>query len=195
MLWFLCAVFLSPLFGEALAAKKEINLGETTLDVPFRYPKKNQKVARFRLSIELTPYLKYLVRDINGRVKEAFRPAMPLKHNLRARIDKKNHFYMGKYHIETIPLSWEKKQKKLQLQIKFYKRYGDDKNLEELLGSTKAVGFLRGEKHLFVFETSKRAKFYNALRHPLLSVHITKPYAQKQMSKKDLSKIKPKGSL
>lgn len=140
-----------------------------------RYPKQAPKLARVRLAIKLVNYRKFLVRNDYSKLKEMFRPIKPIKHHLRARIEKANHFYIDKWHIETVPMRWNRKSKNLTMKLRFYKQYGNKNKLEEAIGSTIISGHLKGQGHLYSFIGSKKIKFSNILGHPMLDVEVGSP--------------------
>lgn len=155
-----------------------------------RIPKQAPRIARVRIPIELTSFAKFNLRDQLGRMRVQFRPVKTKKHVLRARIETPNHFYVGDWHIETVPVAWSKKEKLLTLKVRFYKRYGNHKKLEEVVGDTQVKGLLEGEDFLYDFLGKKVVKFTNPLRHPVLTASIGKGASGKEMVKKDQGKQK-----
>lgn len=143
-----------------------------------RHPKQLPRLARVRLSMVLTNYKKFLVRNNYAKVREMFRPIKPIKHHLRARIEKTNHFYIDDLHIETVPISWSKERMQLKMKLRFYRRYGNENKLEEAIGSTIITGSLEGGDHLYSFIGTKKIKFKNLLGHPILDIAIGAPKRQ-----------------
>lgn len=161
-----------------------------------RLPKKLPRLARVRLSMVLTNYKKFLVRNNYAKIREMYRPVKPIKHHLRARIEKVNHFYIDDWHIETVPISWNKVKMQLTMKLRFYRRYGNNSRLEEAIGSTVITGALKGGNHLYSFIGNKEIKFKNLLGHPLLNVVIGPPkQPQSSISKSGDPIQKPQKNL
>src|SRR5690606_20341705 len=100
------------------------------------------------------------------------KPGTTLKHHLRARIERPNHFYVGSWHIESIPEQWNKKDHTYQVKLRFFKRYGEGKHLEEYVGSSMVKGRLVGEKDLYLLQASHKETFNNRDNQPVLVVGI-----------------------
>src|SRR5947208_449315 len=74
--------------------------------------KVNEKAAqpaKVRLGLRLTPFKKVTTRGRDGAVETRYVPVEPLRHTLRARLNVTNHFFVGEWHIETVPTKWVKK--------------------------------------------------------------------------------------
>ena len=140
-----------------------------------RMPKQSSKLARVRLKVQVTDYERLLVRQSNGEMKHAFKPRKPFGHNLRARIEKVNHFYLGRWHIETQPLSWSKELNVLRMRLKFYKTYGSSQDVEERVGSVLVKGSLKGKDFLYSFTGSKNIQFKNKLGQPIADISVGPP--------------------
>ncbi len=143
------------------------------VESPFiRAPKKIKKTARIRIGIKLSPYEKIVVRGHSGKRKVSFRKDVVLKNYLRARFDKANHFYIGDWHVETRPLSWKKEQNLLKMELSFFKRYGDDRSLEDYVGKMEVSGIAKGSNYVYLFETHKKMIFRNKHGHPIVDVEV-----------------------
>lgn len=142
-----------------------------------RMAQQKQRVARVRIAVSLTPFKKLAIKDRFGRVSETFKPTAEKKYNLRARIERPNHFYVGKWHIETIPLSWSRERQYLHMKLRFYKRYGDHKDLEEVIGSTEIRGPVKGERFLYNFLGRKSLNIKNQLGQPVVNIVLGPPPA------------------
>ena len=145
-----------------------------------RSPNQPAKIARVRIGVELLPFDKLMLKDRTGAVAPKFRPAPAIKNNIRARIDSTNHFYMNDWHVETIPLSWHKETKSFKIKMRFYKRYGDHKSLEEVIGMIDVEGILNGQNYIYDFKASKKANFLNLLGEPILDVKVLEPSPMKE---------------
>lgn len=137
-----------------------------------RNPKAIQKTARIRIGVKLNPFEKIVVRNKSGKRKISFKKAVVLKNYLRARFDKVNHFYMDEWHVQTRPVAWDKDTKKLSMELSFYKRYGDDRSLEDYVGQVKVDGVAQGSNYIYNFETHKKMVFRNKHGHPILDVEV-----------------------
>ena len=181
-----CAIvsitFFNPLYSLAeISGNRYKSSGQTvnTYSVPTRVPRQAPRMARVRIHLKLIPYDKIVVRDKQGQFKEKFRPIKKLNHVLRARIERPNHFYVGDWHIETVPMKWDQNLKKLKVKLRFYKRYGEGRNLEEYLGNAILSGTLVGKDFLYVVKGRKNALFKNRKNNPVLAVEIGKAEAPK----------------
>ena len=63
--------------------------------------------ASVRLGLILTNFQK-LVTTKDGKQVVRHQPLKELTHTLRARLGRKNHFYIDQYHIETKPMLWRR---------------------------------------------------------------------------------------
>ena len=168
---------LSLLFAGSYAFGS-VNPPRKSIESLVRMPKQSPRLARVRLAVELTNYKKFLVRNNYAKVSEMFRPLKPIKRHLRARIEKTNHFYIGDWHIETIPVKWSKEKMHLTMKLRFFRRYGTSNNLEESVGSTIISGHIEGHDYIYNFQGAKKLKFKNLMGHPLVDVNIGSPKAQ-----------------
>lgn len=147
---------------------------------PFlRAPKKIKKTARIRVGIKLSPYEKVVVRDNSGKRKVSFKKDIVTRNYLRARFDKTNHFYIGDWHVETRPLSWNKEQSLLKMELSFFKRYGDDRSLEDYVGKMEVTGLAKGNNYVYLLETHKKMIFRNKHGHPIVDVEVGPIKSQK----------------
>ena len=162
-------------FGASnLVAKGTENLENfKPVESPFlRAPKKIKKTARVRIGIKLSPYEKIVVRSNTGKRKISFKKNVELKNYLRARFDKTNHFYIGDWHVETRPVSWKKEQNLLKMELSFFKRYGDDRSLEDYVGKMDVSGITKGGNFVYMFDAHKKSIFRNKLGHPIVDVEV-----------------------
>ena len=98
--------------------------------------------ARVRIGLRLTPFKKVVTRHADGSTETRFIPGEPLRHTLRARLNQGNHFYVGDWHVETIPTKWIQKTRRYEVQLNLYRRYGAFGQLEENVGSVVLSGDL-----------------------------------------------------
>jgi len=129
-----------------------------------------QDVARVRVPLRLTRFEPIVVQNQQGTRHMEHKSLAPIAYNLRATINRSNHFYLADWHIETVPMKWEKDTRKWQVEIKFYKRYGQDQELEEFVGTMPLQGRLIGEDRLFTLETQAKLQFNNKRGSPVLTV-------------------------
>lgn len=133
---------------------------------------KPKRIARVRVPFRVRGYDKLLVKKLHGKVEEFHRPSAYRSYRLRTRLDKKNDFYVGPWHIESIPIRWSKEKKFWKVQIRIHKMYGKSKELEEFVGSTSVGGTVRGKNLLYDFQGRKGLKFKNTLGQPIADVFI-----------------------
>lgn len=131
-------------------------------------------VARVRIPMALTVYNGIPVRAQTGGLRMEYRPGTIVKHTMRARMERINHFYVGQWHIETVPVAWQRETKRYTVKIRFYKRHGQGEELEESIGTTQVAGVLADgpEKLVFNFSGKSLAKFKDTKGNPLLDVAI-----------------------
>ena len=101
---------------------------------------------RVRIGLHLTPFKKIITRQANGSSETRLMPGEPMRHTLRARLNETNHFFIGNWHVETVPLSLIRKTRHYQVRINVYERYGDYGQLEENLGSVTVSGVLEPQE-------------------------------------------------
>lgn len=140
-----------------------------------RQVKAQANVARMRLGVTITPYKKYMVKNRMGKIEGIFKTLTPLRQNLRARVDRNNHFYVDEWHIETKPIAWKKATREIKVQFKFYRQYGKDRHLEQYVGTAVAAGKLVGQDFIYDFTGKQSVKLSNVLAEPIIDVLITNP--------------------
>lgn len=134
-------------------------------------PTESQKTSmagKVRIGLKLSPFSKIQLQDASGKKKIKFKVDQELKRTLRARIDKPNHFVVGNYHVETIPLKWLKKTKDYAVRLSFSKRYGSYGEVEEHLGNLDVSGRLEGKDGLFVLVGAKSTVIKNKSGEPIV---------------------------
>jgi hypothetical protein len=152
------------LFAAEMGNLSTIQTGEsslTTVSAP-------KDVARVRIPLRLTRFEPIIVQNAQGTRRMEYKAMAPVPYTLRATINRSNHFYLADWHIETIPMKWEKETRNWQVEIKVYKRYGQEQELEEFIGTHSMQGRLLGNDKLFTLETQTRQQFNNKRGSPVL---------------------------
>lgn len=108
---------------------------------PTKEPK-TEDLAQFRFKIQLQPYEHVPIHDKKGRRSFKEVALKPITKVLRARVGQTNHFYFGKYHFETAPVSWLADIKRYESSLKVYRRYGPYNEVEEQMTSLNFWGVL-----------------------------------------------------
>lgn len=152
------------------------DLGDTMI----RLPKKPEKEAKVRIGVSLTPYQKVIVKDSYGVNQIRFTKAKTILRNIRTQIAKRSHFYIDEWHLETIPISWDKSTKKLSYDIKLSKRYGNRRQLEEFIGSIKVSGILQGTKLIYNFMGHGGVRFKNKNNYNIAELTLSPPIGLKK---------------
>lgn len=136
-------------------------------------PEKKAEVGppKVRIGLRLTPFKKVTTRNQDNTISERFVPLEPIRHTLRARLDKTNHFFIGEWHVETRPVSWIKKTRKYEVQLVLHRRYGAFGQLEENIGSVNLAGVLdEAEDNVHVLLGVARQRLRDKFSHPVLDV-------------------------
>lgn len=168
----LAAVFMSDsLYAVEAGQLSTIQAGDDTFSGLLSEP---AEVAKVRLPIQMTSYEAILIRNEKGTQKIEHKAMAPLHYNLRATINRTNHFYVSDWHIETVPTKWDKDQKNWDTQVKFYKRYGQEQELEEFVGTLAVSGKLlnHDKGRVFMLQAKAREQFNNKAGNPLLAVEV-----------------------
>lgn len=171
---------LTLLLGPGLdmrAGAAEINHA-SPFDDTIRSLKKPPRMARLRVPVALTPWFKVVVTDKKGVKRHEVKAGPVMRRTLRARIERINHFYIGEWHIETVPMVWKKKTRTYSMKVRVYKRFGQDKDLEEYLGHFLVSGNLTGGKDLlYEFQGKQQRVFSNRGGEKILGVQVGRPAA------------------
>jgi hypothetical protein len=127
--------------------------------------------VRVRIGLRLTPFKKVVTEARDGASTTRFVPLEPLRHTLRAQLNKANHFFVGDYHVETQPLSWVRQSRRYQVRLKVYRRYGAFGQLEESVGSADLSGVLEEqEANVFVLLGVARKRLRDKFQNPVLDI-------------------------
>lgn len=130
----------------------------------------DESVGKVRIGLKLSPYAKVNIQNQQGKSNISFRPTKEIRRTLRARVDKPNHFVIGDFHVETLPLKWIKQTMSYTVRLVFSKRYGAYGEIEEQIGSLDLQGKLRGENGLFVLHGASTKTLKTTQGDPLLKV-------------------------
>lgn len=98
--------------------------------------------VRVRIALKLTPYESVNMRSPGGQSIAKQVALQPVEQILRARLEQTNHFYFGNWHVESVPLRWQKATSQYSVQLNVYKRYGRGSEIEEKIGSIRVDGQL-----------------------------------------------------
>jgi hypothetical protein len=143
---------------------------DSNISHPLNAAEENQG-PRVRIGLRLTPFVKIVNRQVDGRRTTRFIPAEPLRHTLRARMNAMNHFFVSDWHIETKPLKWIKQAGRYDMRLTFYRRYGAFGQLEEHIGSVDVSGTLDTEKdQVYVLIGVARRRLRDKMGSPYLDV-------------------------
>ena len=133
--------------------------------------KDSDQPPRVRIGLRLTPFKKVTTRNKDGTASNRFVPVEPIRHTLRARLNKPNHFFIGEWHIETKPITWIKKTRKYQVQLSVHKRFGAFGQLEDFVGNVTLDGVLdEGDDNVHVLLGVARQRLRDKFGHPVLDV-------------------------
>jgi hypothetical protein len=127
--------------------------------------------AKVRIGLRLTPFEKIVARGEGGATEKRFVPIEPLRHVLRARLNKVNHFYVGDWHVQTEPTKWVRKTRAYEVRLSIYRRYGAFGQLEEQVGTVDLAGMLTQQpENVFVLNGVARKRLRDRFGQPVLDV-------------------------
>ena len=153
--------------------------------------------AQVRVGLRLMTFISAKTQNLKGDIKTITRPGDEIKRTLRARINQQNHFIVGDYHIESIPLSFIKQTGQYSLRLRIAKRLGNYGDVEESVGSVDVQGKLErisGNQGLFVLKGASAKQFNDSMGRPILKV--VAGFGEAQLPNSTISKtMPPKGSL
>lgn len=153
--------------------------------------KNSPRMAQVRIGLKLTPYQPMAVKGRDGKTTLMPQALATIQHTLRARIERVNHFYFGDWHVETIPEAWSRETMKYRVKLRFYKRYGAGKDLEEMVGHTIVQGTLEGKNYLYGLKGNVNTQFKNRRGEPVLAVAIGTPVPTGKDPGKERLKTEP----
>ncbi len=125
--------------------KTQVNVQAETVNPKtgaVRLPSNDYGPTRVRILLKLTPYETVNVRAPGGETITKQVPLQPVEHILRARLEQTNHFYFGQWHVETVPLRWQKATAQYAVQLNVYKRFAPHNEVEEKIGAIRVDGHL-----------------------------------------------------
>lgn len=165
-----CLLFASAVSAVEAGNLSTIRTGEENLSGLIANP---PEVAKVRLPLKMTSFEQVIIQNGQGARRIEHKALAPVTYTLRATINRSNHFYVSDWHIETVPMKWERDQKIWQAEVKFYKRYGQEQELEEYVGTLPLNGRLleHDKGKLFVLVTKAQQQFQNKRGNPLLIVN------------------------
>jgi hypothetical protein len=136
-----------------------------------RVNEKAAQPAKVRLGLKLTPFKKVVTRGRDGAAETRYVPVDPLRHTLRARLNETNHFFVGDWHVETVPTKWVKKTRHYEVRLNIYRRYGAFGQLEENVGAVDLAGTLDQQPdNVHVLVGVARQRLRDKLGNPYLDV-------------------------
>ena len=100
----------------------------------------NSEAIKIRIPLIVTPFKLIASKGLIGEKGFVSVPEMSKRHNLIARINKPNQFFLGDYRVETTPLKLLKSSLLYSVKIDLYRLYGAYGQLEEFLGTFTAHG-------------------------------------------------------
>jgi hypothetical protein len=134
---------------------------------------KDGQPAQVRVGLRLLSFISAKTQSLKGDIKTITRPGEEVKRTLRARMNQQNHFIVGDYHIESIPLSFIKQSGQYSLRLRIAKRLGNYGEVEEAVGSLDVQGKLEriaGNPGLYVLKGASAKQFNDSMGRPLLKV-------------------------
>ncbi len=156
-----------------------------------RSGKSAPRMAQVRIGLKLIPYQPMAVKGKDGKTTLKPQALATIQHTLRARIERVNHFYFGDWHVETIPEAWSRETMKYRVKLRFYKRYGAGKDLEEMVGHTIVQGTLEGRNYLYELKGNVTTRFKNRRGEPVLAATIGTPVPMGKDPVKERMKAEP----
>jgi hypothetical protein len=133
--------------------------------------RKGGLLTQVRIGVSFTPYKLVTTRLRDGRLNKQPIEGEPIHRVLKTKTEKINHFFVDDWHIETVPVQFIKRAKKLTMRLNIYRRYGSYGELEETVGSMEIQGTLRrGQDGVHIFEGVEEKTLNNKDGEPLLKI-------------------------
>jgi hypothetical protein len=128
-----------------------------------------------RIGIKITPFRQIVVKSaVSGKDKESEVQHVAqeaIRHTLRARLNRVNHFYVNNFHVETRPLKWVKQSRDYTVQLTIYRQFGRNSEVEETIGSMQISGVLEVQTDgIYVLNGAAFKRFRNKFNAPSLDV-------------------------
>ena len=165
----LCLLMILALSGSAQA---------TGSDMSFHRSKSSNASTepdRIRFSLELAQIESIPVRRADGTKNRQDLVTNKMKHTLRARLDRVNHFYVGAYHVATEPLTKVDPEKPFQLRIRIAKQIGTSPGVEETIGHFIASGSVHRDGEAYAFKSRTMQQFRSDMAKQRLLVTVNAP--------------------
>ena len=150
-------------------------------DTMIRLPKAPKKEARVRLGVQIVPYKELTVTNQQGKLVHRQVKVKAIARNIRAQISRTNHFYIGDWHIETVPESWDKDTMQIKYKMNLYKQYGTQRQLEEFVGATTALGTLKGKDFVYAFHGQGASQFRNRRQKIVADLRVGPPIGMRKV--------------
>ena len=138
-------------------------------------PAKSTKPDRIRFSLELAQIDSIPVRRADGSKDRQNMVTNKMKHTLRARLDRVNHFYVGSYHVATEPLTKVDPAKPFQMRIRVAKQVGTSPEVEEMIGQFIASGSVERDGEAYAFKSRSVQQFRSDMAKQRLLVTVNAP--------------------
>lgn len=126
---------------------------------------------KVRMGLRLTPFHRVVTKRPDGTSETRFVLGEPQRHTLRARLNQSNHFFVGEWHVETVPTRWIRKTQRYEVKLNLFRRYGAFGQLEENVGSIELAGTLQEQPdHVFVLLGVAKQRLRDKSGNPYLDV-------------------------
>ena len=166
----LCAFFASYAFATEVAVVATQTGDGKEVATEAKKKEGPSEPVSVRIGLLLTSYQK-LVTIKEGKRLVRHQPMKELRHTLRSRLNKKNHFFVGDYHIESRPMAWDRENQRYAVRMTISRRYGAFGQLEEVVGSVDVHGVLGDRQgNVFVLYGSAKKRFRDKFGNPVLDV-------------------------
>jgi hypothetical protein len=111
--------------------------------------------------------------------------------NLKARMDRPNHFYFGDWHFETLPTG-KTPAGEVQIKMSLSRTFGEDHELEEHVGDMHLQGGIaRSEPGVYEFIGKSGARFTGRSGDPLVEIQVNGGQARDHVPPK-VSRLDPR---
>jgi len=126
---------------------------------------------RVRIPVTLKSWSEVDTTAADGKTKKTRIAGKTVSQVLRARIERSNDFYLGSLRVKTTPVRWLKRSNQYQVKLEVFRRFGEDTQLEESMGSVTLTGILEQQDDgLYVLNGTARRLFRERTGEPLLEL-------------------------
>ncbi len=143
-----------------------------TADVDFAA---EANVSRVRIPLTIKGFERVPAAGSGGAANGARDVTIPRRaqqFNLKARLDRPNHFYFGDWHFETLPTG-KTPSGEVQIKMSLSRTFGDDHELEEHVGDMDLQGGIaRGEPGVYDFMGKAGARFTGRSGDTLVEIQV-----------------------